>query len=193
MSNIRRDQLPYPNLPVQEGESTPQRSSESASNSASATVIDRQSRFNGTFRADSDLRIEGTFEGEIDCNGTVIVAEDATLSATVHARNIVIAGSASGEFTCDERFTIQATGEMRGRAQAATLVVQEGAFFEGEFRMGGNGATANFSNRFSSWESGRGEERSYTYLEDNGPARVGEDEGGAYSGENLWEEDEDGT
>jgi cytoskeletal protein CcmA (bactofilin family) len=117
-------------------------------------MIDAQSHFNGNYRSDSDLIIEGTFEGEIECNGTVTIAENATMSATVRARNVVVGGSANGEITCDERFTILATGEMRGKAQAATLVVEEGAFFEGEFRMG-NSYSAAMSSSYSGWESAR--------------------------------------
>jgi cytoskeletal protein CcmA (bactofilin family) len=109
-----------------------------AAEGASESVIDRHSHFNGLYRTARDLRIEGTAEGEIECEGTVTVAEDARATATVHARNVIIAGSASGEITCRERFTIRPTGEVRGQVQAASLVVEEGAFFEGEFKMATN-------------------------------------------------------
>lgn len=147
MSNIARENLPYPDLPVQER-------GRQARPTGQATVIDAQSHFTGNYRSDSDLIIEGNFEGEVECNGTVTVAENATLSATVKARNVIVAGSANGEITCDERFTIRATGEMRGKAQAATLVVEEGAFFEGEFRMGG-GYSSGMSSSYGGWESAR--------------------------------------
>lgn len=157
MSNIARENLPYPDLPVQS-------SSRQARSTGQATVIDAQSHFTGNYRSDSDLIIEGHFEGEIECNGTVTVAENATMSATVKARNAVISGSANGEVTCDERFTVRATGEMRGKAQAATLVVEEGAFFEGEFRMGSS-YTATTASSYDGWESARKapEEDSSTY------------------------------
>ncbi len=147
MSNIPRENLPYPDLAMQA-------SSRQARSIGQATVIDAQSHFTGNYRSDSDLIIEGHFEGQIECNGTVTVAENATLSATVKARNVIIAGSANGEVTCDERFTVRATGEMRGKAQAATLVVEEGAFFEGEFRMGSS-YTATSSSAYGGWESAR--------------------------------------
>lgn len=151
--------LPYPDLPVR---SEPPRGPDRrdplerprampqppASLGTKQTVLDRQSTFNGSYRSESDFLIEGTFEGEIDCKGTVTVAEGANLSATIQARNVVVAGAANGEVTCQERFTILSTGEMRGKAQAATLLVEEGAFFEGEFKMGGNSAPGGFS----SWQ-----------------------------------------
>jgi len=187
MSNIPRENLPYPDLPMQG-------SSRQARPTSQATVIDAQSHFTGNYRSDSDLMIEGHFEGEIECNGTVTVAENATLSATVKARNVVVAGSANGEVTCDERFTVRATGEMRGKAQAATLVVEEGAFFEGEFRMGSS-YTGPAASSYGGWESARKApvESSSTYsmsvdasdLEDEDSGDAGAD---PFSVDDLWDE-----
>lgn len=139
---------------------------------APRTVISREANFNGTFRSDTDLLVEGTFEGEIDCKGTLIVAEGANLSATVQARNAIVAGAATGDISCDERLTIQSSGELRGKAQAATLVVEEGAFFEGEFKMG-SGSFTTVSTSFSNWQSGRSS-RSETNR--TGPVRRDEQE-----------------
>ena len=103
--------------------------------SASESLIDRHSHFNGVYRTAGNLRIEGSAEGDIECTGTVIIEHGARAEATVRAGNAVIAGWANGQIACQERFTIQPTGEMHGRVQAASLVVEEGAFFEGEFHM----------------------------------------------------------
>lgn len=102
---------------------------------ASESLIDRHSHFNGHYRTSHDLRVEGTAEGEIECEGTVTVAPEARVSATVKARNVVIAGAASGEIVCRDQFTLKPTGEMRGQVRAGSLVVEEGAFFDGEFKM----------------------------------------------------------
>jgi cytoskeletal protein CcmA (bactofilin family) len=159
MNPVPRERLPYPDLPVQpqererERERPMSRSAQAAAPSP-RTVISKESTFNGNVRSDGDILIEGSFEGEIDCKGTVIIAEGANVSATVRARNSTVAGSANGDFTCEERLTIQSSGEMRGKAQAPTLVVEEGAFFEGEFKMGSGGLTSVSSN-LSSWQTGR--------------------------------------
>jgi cytoskeletal protein CcmA (bactofilin family) len=190
MSNVARENLPYPDLPVQSG-------SREARPTGQATVIDAQSHFNGNYRSDSDLIIEGAFEGEIECNGTVTVAENATMSATVRARNVVVAGSANGEITCDERFSVEATGEMRGKAQAATLVVEEGAFFEGEFRMG-NGYSGAVNASYSGWESAHATPEpaaEYSMSVDDGElAELNEMDTGSetesVSVDDVWDEDE---
>ena len=102
---------------------------------SSESVIDRYSQFNGLYCTERDLRIEGSVEGEIQCDGTVTVAPAARVSARVRAKNVVIAGSASGDIECAERLTLRPTGEVRGEVTAASLVVEKGAFFDGEFHM----------------------------------------------------------
>ncbi|MDQ4077731.1 MAG: polymer-forming cytoskeletal protein [Chloroflexota bacterium] len=101
----------------------------------SESRIDRYSHFDGLYTTTQDLRIEGTAEGEIECEGTVTIAENARATATVNARNVIVAGDAEGDIFCREHFILQPTGTMRGQVHAASLSVEEGAFFEGEFRM----------------------------------------------------------
>lgn len=106
-----------------------------ADSGPSESLIDRHSHFNGVYHTSYDLRIEGSAEGEIECDGTVTVAPNAHVEAKVRARNVVLAGAASGEITCADQFTLRPTGQMRGQVRAASLSVEEGAFFEGEFQM----------------------------------------------------------
>ncbi len=142
MEPVRREHLPYPDLAESAAPSP-------ADPAAGGTRIDSRSHFNGTLRSESDIYVEGTVEGEVECAGTLYVEESATVSANVHARSAVIAGHASGDFACEERLIIKATGELRGKAQAPALIVEEGAFFEGEFKMAGGNAG---SSPFGSWE-----------------------------------------
>lgn len=184
MNDVRRDQLPYPNLAEAEGDAQPR----PETTAEGASVVDRHSHFNGVFRSDSDLRIEGSLEGEIECDGTVTVVQDASLSATVYARNMVVAGVAEGEIKCQERLTIQSTGEMRGKAQAATLVVEEGAFFEGEFRMG-EGEAFDQGMDFGSWSTSRTFESGSG---DSNPSEQSQEGRDAYATSETSSEDDEG-
>jgi cytoskeletal protein CcmA (bactofilin family) len=116
----------------QVGEQARQASGETGT---SVSVIDSHSHFNGLYQTKRDLRIEGTAEGEIECEGTVTVAPSARVTAKVRAHNVVIAGVAAGEITCHDRLTLRPTAELRGEVTAASLSVEEGAFFEGTFEM----------------------------------------------------------
>ena len=136
MSGNRRENAPFANRGQQPAQSRPQRQESPSEEGTADTIVGPQSYFTGTFRSEKDLRIEGTLEGEIDCRGTVIVAKDATLSATVRARNIEIAGSVTGDVFIEERLHLRSSGEMRGQSHAASFIVEEGGYFEGEMKMG---------------------------------------------------------
>ena len=136
MSGNRRENAPFANRGQQPPQSRPQRQESPPEEGTADTIVGPQSYFTGTFRSEKDLRVEGTLEGEIDCRGTVIVAKDATLSATVRARNIEIAGSVTGDVFIEERLHLRSSGEMRGQSHAASFIVEEGGYFEGEMKMG---------------------------------------------------------
>ncbi len=100
-----------------------------------SSLIDRDSFFNGVFKSSRDIRVEGECEGEIQCGGTVTIAAHARVSGTVNAENVAVSGVLEGEVECSGRFEILATGQVAARVQAGTVVVREGAFYEGVLRM----------------------------------------------------------
>ena len=99
------------------------------------SVIDRHSAFDGTFRADRDLRIEGEVKGTIECQGTLFVAQGATVTAKVEAENITVAGDLNGDIRCRGRLQMMPSGRVRGKVATETLVINEGAYYEGQLEM----------------------------------------------------------
>lgn len=101
----------------------------------SVSLIDRDSHFTGSYRTPHDLRIDGRYEGEIECRGSVFVGETAQVHARVVAGNVIVAGQFEGEIACDSRFEILPSGRVAASVSAAVTVVHEGAFYQGELRM----------------------------------------------------------
>lgn len=99
------------------------------------SLIDRHSAFDGTYRSSRDLRIEGQVKGTIECRGTLHVAQGAQVDAHVEAENIVVAGELSGEIVCRGRLQLMPTGRLRGKVSTQTLVINEGAIYEGQLEM----------------------------------------------------------
>jgi cytoskeletal protein CcmA (bactofilin family) len=102
-----------------------------------ASVVDRSSSFEGTFRSQKDLRVEGEVKGTITCDGTLFVAEGANVSATIDAEHVTVAGDVHGEVRCRGRLQILPSGRVRARVVTGSLVIQEGAIYEGELDMAG--------------------------------------------------------
>ena len=99
------------------------------------SVIDRHSNFDGTFRSDRDLRVEGVVQGTIECQGTLFVAQGANVTAKVEAENITVAGDLNGDIRCRGRLQIMPSGRVRGKVGTETLIINEGAYYEGQLEM----------------------------------------------------------
>lgn len=112
-----------------------ERGSSSRRGAAAGSLIDRASHFNGVFRTAGNVLVEGNFEGEMQCDGTITVAQGATVSGTLTAGTISIAGQLSGEVRCHGQFEILETGQVSASVVSGAIIVREGAFYEGEMRM----------------------------------------------------------
>lgn len=115
----------------------------------SISVIDRFSNFDGTYQSTRDVRIEGQVKGTIECQGTVHIAQGANVNAKIEADNISVAGDLDGDVNCRGRLQILPSGKVRGKINTVTLVINEGAHYEGELEM------AAQHGRLSSGRSGR--------------------------------------
>lgn len=101
----------------------------------SFSLIDRHSSVEGTYASERDLRIEGEMRGTVRCQGLLYIAEGADVDATVEAANITIAGQVRGNVACRGKLQIMPTGRVHATISTDSLVINEGAVFEGELQM----------------------------------------------------------
>src|SRR5215218_254939 len=102
-----------------------------------ASLVDRHSAFDGDFRSQRDLRVEGELKGNVICDGTLFVSEGATIAAAVEAEHVTVAGELTGEIRCRGRLQILPSGRVRAGVSTGSLVIQEGAIYEGQLEMAG--------------------------------------------------------
>jgi cytoskeletal protein CcmA (bactofilin family) len=110
---------------------------ESAASFDTASLVDRHSAFDGNFRSQRDLRVEGELKGNVICEGTLFVSEGATIAATVEAEHVTVAGELTGDIRCRGRLQILPSGRVRASVSTGSLVIQEGAIYEGQLEMAG--------------------------------------------------------
>src|SRR5918997_6116781 len=99
------------------------------------SVIDPHARFNGKYVSDRDLRIEGEAQGEIECQGTLIISPQARVRSAIKAHNVIVNGDYEGDVDCGGRFEVGSTGRVKGNIKTQVLVVKEGAHWEGGVTM----------------------------------------------------------
>jgi cytoskeletal protein CcmA (bactofilin family) len=99
------------------------------------TIIGEGASVEGTVRSERSIRVRGAVQGEIESGQRVVVEEAATVKARVVAEHVTILGEVNGSIECTGRVEIAASGKVAGEVTAGTLVIQEGAFFEGHLKM----------------------------------------------------------
>ena len=91
----------------------------------------------GNITADSDFRIDGLIEGDLNCNGKVVIGEAGRIKGTVVCTNAEILGLMEGKITCAQQLSLRANGKINGDVHTKTLIVEPGALFNGTCAMGG--------------------------------------------------------
>lgn len=113
-------------------QSTPART---GSTQPAASVIDQHTALQGTITTDRDLRIEGRVSGAILCDGVLTISSGAEVDAEIDAADIIVSGTMSGKVRCRGRLEIRATGTVRGDVSTGSLIIVEGARYEGQIAM----------------------------------------------------------
>ena len=85
----------------------------------------------GSIKGKGGVRIEGTFEGEINLNGLLVVGETGRITCeNVQANTVIVAGAIKGNITA-EKLEIRSTGHVWGDVKIVAFSTEEGAFLRG--------------------------------------------------------------
>lgn len=98
--------------------------------------LGKGTEFDGKLMFSGSVRIDGEFKGEILGGGTLVVGEGAKIEANVVVDNLVVNGYVRGSIEARERIEVYSTGKLLGNVKTAIFVIQEGAVFEGDCKMG---------------------------------------------------------
>jgi cytoskeletal protein CcmA (bactofilin family) len=99
-------------------------------------ALTARSKIVGNITADSDFRIDGTIEGELNCSGKVVIGESGCIKGSIVCQNAEILGMMDGKITCKQQLSLRASGKIIGDVQTKTLIVEPGAIFNGTCAMG---------------------------------------------------------
>lgn len=94
------------------------------------------SKFSGKLSFEGTIRVDGAVEGEIQSKDVLIVGEGAEIRADIKVHTIYISGSVEGDIIAKKRLEIRPPGRVYGSVKTASLLIHEGAIFEGHCSMG---------------------------------------------------------
>ena len=100
-----------------------------------ATVIAREDSLSGKLALKGPGHVLGSFSGEIECDGDLLIGPEANVEANIRGYRITVAGLVRGNVIAANRLKITSTGRLEGDATVGALVVQEGGVHYGVIRV----------------------------------------------------------
>jgi cytoskeletal protein CcmA (bactofilin family) len=94
------------------------------------------SKIIGTVITDSDMRIDGTVEGDVKCAGKLVVGEQGLVKGTVECQNAEIMGRLDGKIDVKYTLALRATSTIKGEINTGTIMIEPNAIFNGSCTMG---------------------------------------------------------
>ncbi len=96
--------------------------------------IGKGTKISGKLFFKAPTRIEGEVDGEIS-GDDIVIAAGAVVTARITASSISIAGTVSGEIVARERVELLPTARVRCAISTPSLMLAEGAKFDGDCKM----------------------------------------------------------
>jgi cytoskeletal protein CcmA (bactofilin family) len=121
------------------------RADENAKDPQKDQYLGKGSRVSGKLNFDGTVQVDGHVEGEISAQETLILGEGAVVTAQISGNTVVIKGQVTGDINTRKRVEICAPGKLYGNIVTPSLVIHEGAIFEGHCSKTAPGRRSNDS------------------------------------------------
>jgi cytoskeletal protein CcmA (bactofilin family) len=99
------------------------------------SVLGDGTKYNGRLTGEGGVRIEGTFEGEIQLDGLLVVGTSGRVTCKdLRAKSVIVAGTVRGDLTA-HKVEIRASGRVWGNVTTKIFATEEGAFLRGQIQV----------------------------------------------------------
>jgi cytoskeletal protein CcmA (bactofilin family) len=93
----------------------------------------------GEITGNEDLKLDGKVEGMVSIGGfRLTVGPSAHLTGDIVAREAMISGEVKGDIRACDRIEITKSASIVGDLSTARIVIEEGAYFNGDVEIGSN-------------------------------------------------------
>jgi cytoskeletal protein CcmA (bactofilin family) len=99
--------------------------------------MDQGTEFLGELRFRDTMRIDGRLKGKIVSDNTLIIGESGQVEAEIDCGVVSIRGTVSGRVHGRQRIELLAGAKVQATLISPKLVIEDGAFFQGDCEMGG--------------------------------------------------------
>ena len=97
--------------------------------------VDDGSHIEGTLRFDDTFRVDGRLTGKVISAGDLVVGERGQIDGELEVGRVFISGAVRGTIRASVRVELAAGAKLRADVETPSLVIEDGAFFEGRCSM----------------------------------------------------------
>jgi cytoskeletal protein CcmA (bactofilin family) len=106
------------------------------------TIISSGVVIEGKLSSKGNVRVDGTVKGDVNVNGSVTVGESGDINGEINADIITVGGKIIGKLNAKEKVVLEAKAVLKGDLVTKILVVEAGAKFDGNSKMGEGGSSS---------------------------------------------------
>ena len=118
-----------------DGEAPTGSAAQAAPSTNLTAFIDQGSHFEGKLSFKDTVRIDGSFQGEISSENTLIVGESGEVEAAITSTNVIVSGRVVGNIEARRQVVLHKTASVQSDIVTPSLIVEEGAEFNGRISM----------------------------------------------------------
>jgi cytoskeletal protein CcmA (bactofilin family) len=97
--------------------------------------LDSGSHVHGELRFQTSFRVDGKLEGTVVSDGDLIVGDGGEVEGDLRVGQIVVSGTVRGTIRASRRVHLSASGKVFADVDTPSLVIEDGAVFEGRCSM----------------------------------------------------------
>ena len=90
----------------------------------------------GEMKSDSNIRIDGTFVGDIQTKGRLVVGPSGKIEGNILCQNAEVEGLIKGKISVQQLLTLKSSAKIEGDILTDKLSIEPGAVFTGTCGMG---------------------------------------------------------
>ena len=102
---------------------------------ALSTIMAKGTKWNGTLKAESGVRVDGEFEGSLETGGTLVIGKDGVVRAEIRVKDAIIGGKVTGNVTAANKIELQSGASLSGDVKCRGIIIDNDVFFEGHSKM----------------------------------------------------------
>ena len=107
-----------------------------AMGSGANCVVAKGTKIEGNFHSTENLRLDGIIVGEVLCDRKLVMGEKSRIEGKIKAAEAVVMGTIVGDITVSGTLQLRSTASVNGNITSKYMIVEEGAQFDGECKIG---------------------------------------------------------